>query len=123
MVVLIVNRALFFALSSSASCNDVHDCRTVPSIIFDCASTVLLCTWVALHLDVPKNLQKAWWEKCLRRIKWMMIALLAPEVVFGKAFLDWTESCKDLKKKLSEFGKTIGQYASVVHDVYCIIRG
>ena len=108
MVVLIFIRALSSALSSSASCNDVHDCRTVPSIVFNCASTVFLCTWVALHLDVPKSPQKAWWKKSLDRIKWVVAALLAPEFVFGKAFGDWIESCDDLKVKLSEFGTTIG---------------
>ena len=109
MVVLIVVRALYYAaLSSSASCNDVHDCRTVPSIVFNCASTVFLCTWVALHLNVPKNSQKAWWKRCLHRIKWVMIALLAPEYIFGQAFVDWIESCDNLKDKLSEFRTTIG---------------
>ena len=108
MVVLIFIRALSSALSSSASCNDVHDCRTVPSIVFNCASTVFLCTWVALHLDVPKSPQKAWWKKSLDRIKWVVAALLAPEFVFGKAFGDWIESCDDLKVKLGEFGTTIG---------------
>ena len=111
MVVLIVIRALYSALSSSASCNDVHDCRTVPSIAFNCASTVFLCTWVALHLDVPKNPQKSWGKRCLHRVKWVMIALLAPEFVFGKAFIDWTESCGQLKGKLSEFVTTFGQRA------------
>ena len=121
MVVLILIHTLSSAFkSSSASCNDVHDCRTVPSIIFNCASTVFLCTWVALHLDVPKDPRKAWWKRCLHRIKWVMIALLAPEAVFGRAFIEWAKSCDDLKEKLSEFGPTIGQ--PYVLSLQCVLH-
>ena len=125
MVVLILIHALSSALpSSSVSCNDVHDCRTIASIVFNCASTVFLCTWVALHLDVPENPQMPWWKRCLHRIKWVGIALLAPEFIFGKAFIDWTVSCDDLKDKLSEFGATIHNWTLyVAHNAYYIIRG
>ena len=118
MLVLIFIRALTSTLSS---CNDIHDCRTVPSIIFNCASTVFLCTWVALHLDVPTNPQKAWWKKCLHRIKWVMIALVAPEFIFGKAVIEWTESCQRLKAKLSELGTAIGQNAYSSLSSQCVL--
>ena len=49
-----------------------------------------------------------------------MIALLAPEVVFGSALLEWADSCDELKNKLSEFGTTIGQY--VAHNYQGMIR-
>jgi hypothetical protein len=104
---------LSFATSSSTTCNDIHDCRTVPSIIFNCASTIFFCTWIALHLDVPENPWEAWWKSPLRRIGWMIIALLAPEVVLLAAFGDWADSSDDLMRKVGEYGTEIGQYLSL----------
>ena len=107
MIVYRIIRAtspLSFAISSSTTCNDVHDCRTVPSIGFNCASTIFLCTWVALHLDVPEDPWEALWKSVLRRVGWTMMALLAPEAVLLMAFLDWIGSSNDLNNKLSEFG-------------------
>ena len=97
-------------ISSSTTCDDIHDCRTVPSIIFNCASTIFLCTWVALHLDVPKDPWEAWWKSLLRRLGWMMMALLAPEAVLLVAFTEWTASSGDIANKLGESGTTIGKY-------------
>ena len=40
----------------------------------------------------------------MRRIGWMMMALLAPESVLFVAFVDWIRSSDDLNDKLSKFG-------------------
>jgi len=93
---------LSFTISSSATCNDIHNCRTVPSIIINCASTIFLCTWVALHLDVPKDPWEAWWKTLLRRVGWMMVALLAPEAVLVFAISDWITSSEDLMDKVGQ---------------------
>jgi len=87
--------------SSSTGCNDVRECRTLPAIIFNCISTVILCTWVALRLDVPAGIpQPAPWTRLLHRVKWVTIALFAPEAILYKAFVDWTQSSNSLKRKI-----------------------
>src|ERR1700760_652037 len=91
------------AVPPSATCNDIHDCRTVLSIIYTCASTMLLCTWAALHLNVRRDPWKPWWKRTLRDVRWMMMTLLAPEFVLYRAFKQWTGSCEDLQDKLREF--------------------
>ena len=35
-----------------SSCKDIDECRTVTSIVWSCISTILLCTWTSLHLDI-----------------------------------------------------------------------
>ena len=40
----------------------------------------------------------------MRRVGWMMMALLAPEAVLFKAFFDWIDSSDNLNDKLSKFG-------------------
>jgi len=51
-----------------------------------CFSTLFICIWNALHLDIPLKRQSS-----LRRffftILWMFIALLTPEILFGAATL------------------------------------
>jgi len=86
-------------------CDDIHHCRTVPIIIFSCASTMFLCTWVAYHPDVPKNPEAVWWKKLSRRIRYMVVAFLAPEYVFWTALEQWTDACRnfvDIKEKYSD---------------------
>ncbi|KAM6490662.1 hypothetical protein JOM56_014005 [Amanita muscaria] len=79
-------------------CNDIRHCRTLQSIIYGCFSTVFLCTWTALHLDAP-------YPPLLRRVRWMMVALVAPEIIFMNAFYDWTISSDLLKKILKNYPK------------------
>ena len=105
---MIVQRAihiaasLFSAILPSSTCNDVHDCRTVSTIVYSCVSTVFLCTWAALHPNVPHDSWEPGWKRILKRIGWMAAALLAPEAVLVKAANQWTGSCRDLKEKLGE---------------------
>jgi hypothetical protein len=89
-------------ISPSTVCDDIHHCRTVAGIVFNCASTMFLCTWVAFHPDVPKNPEDDWWKKFLRRIKFMAKALLAPEYVFWNAFLEWVNSGDDVVRVFSQ---------------------
>ena len=63
---------------------------------------MFLCTWVAFHPDVPENSEDVWWKKLLRRIKFMAIALLAPEYVFWNAFWEWVNSGDDVVKVISQ---------------------
>jgi hypothetical protein len=40
--------------SASTSCNDLNHCRSLLGIIWSCFTTVFLCTWVAIHPNIPK---------------------------------------------------------------------
>ena len=73
-------------ISSTAMVCCDNDCRTVPSIIISCASMILLCTWVALHPDVPTNPYASLWKTPIKlfienRIVLMLVAFLAPELI------------------------------------------
>ena len=98
---MIVASALSSFASSRTACNDLHECRTLEGIIFNCISTVILCTWVALHTDVPARPDS--WTRFLHRVKWVTIALLAPEAILYKAFVEWTQCSTGLKRKIGEF--------------------
>ncbi|KAF7369953.1 hypothetical protein MSAN_00625100 [Mycena sanguinolenta] len=70
------------ARSTTDSCND--NSRTLFSIIWGCLATIFACTWVSVHPNVPppnqSHLQLFW-----RRLKMMLIAIVAPEIMVGFA--------------------------------------
>ena len=63
--------------------------RTYFDIIWSCASTLFICTWVAVHPNIPPrgegHIRWLW-----RRIKLMLWTLLVPELVFVWAYRQWS---------------------------------
>ena len=53
-------------------------------ILSTCIITMLLCVWTAVHLNVPPP--GSAWVPRLRKIGWLILALLAPEMV---AYTAW----------------------------------
>jgi len=69
---------------------------TLP-VIHGCLSTIVLCTWNALHLNLPADNEPSR-TKFLRKAKWMMIAILAPEAISILALREWSDTNMILKK-------------------------
>jgi hypothetical protein len=97
--ILAVNSSL--NLNSTMICDDALNCRTLPNIIFSCASTIFLCTWVALHPNVPKDPYEAW-SSFWQRVGLMLAALVAPEAILTWAFWDLAASSGLLVDIMSE---------------------
>ncbi|KAF7369949.1 hypothetical protein MSAN_00624700 [Mycena sanguinolenta] len=72
------------ARATTDSCKDIDNCRTLFSIVWGCLATIFACTWVSVHPNVPppnqSHLQLFW-----RRLKMMLIAMIAPEVIVAFA--------------------------------------
>ncbi|KAJ7079032.1 hypothetical protein C8R44DRAFT_654248, partial [Mycena epipterygia] len=66
------------------SCDDINNCRRLFDIIWGCVTTIFACTWVSVHPNVPPPNQgrlRLFW----RRLKMMLIAVIAPEIMMGFA--------------------------------------
>ncbi|KAJ7130464.1 hypothetical protein C8R44DRAFT_665575, partial [Mycena epipterygia] len=66
------------------SCDDINSCRRFFDIIWGCLTTIFACTWVSVHRNVPPPDQgkvALFW----RRLKMMLIAVIAPEIMVGFA--------------------------------------
>ncbi|KAJ7151308.1 hypothetical protein C8R43DRAFT_485640 [Mycena crocata] len=66
------------------SCDDINECRKLSDIIWGCLATIFACTWVSVHPNVPPPNQSRlalFW----RRLKLMLIAIIAPELMVGFA--------------------------------------
>lgn len=74
--------------AESSVCVDGNNCRTTWDIIWSCAATIFLCTWVSYHPDVPKSTYTKSRATAIR-IMSVIIAFLIPELVAAKAASDW----------------------------------
>ena len=80
-------------ISKSPSCDDIDHCRKLSSLIWSCLTTVFLCTWVALHPDVPKEYETRWVDRSKARVSLMLKMLLAPEWHVQRIYDDWRDGC------------------------------
>ena len=82
--------------NTPSSCEDINNCRTLLGIIWSCIATVFLCTWVAVHPNVPEPVDTQdmdFWPKCVHEIScffknkvvMFICALLVPEYVLAWA--------------------------------------
>jgi hypothetical protein len=55
------------------------------------SQTIFLCVWQAIHLNVPPPTEPPY-RQILRRIRWSILAVLAPEVVALNAWLQYREA-------------------------------
>jgi hypothetical protein len=55
------------------------------NILSTCLITLGLCLWTALHLNIPRHKQGTWGPK-LRKTRWLLLGLLAPEML---AYTAW----------------------------------
>ena len=88
------------------------DGRGTWSVVWSCLATIFICTWSALHLDVPKKNGVLYLLR--RKIGWMLVAILAPEVLSVRAFARYLRAralLKDLiKYASSEWTLTHAQF-------------
>ncbi|KAI9439388.1 hypothetical protein F5148DRAFT_862447 [Russula earlei] len=87
------------------SCDDPHGCRSLWDIIWSCAVTILLCTWVSVHPNIPSP-DERWPRVTLRRVGLMLAALFVPEVMIGWA-LRQRQAAVDLAERHKGEGWTI----------------
>src|ERR1700730_3906871 len=73
-------RPIDVVANQGISCNDLHQCRTLWSIVWSCVAVVLSCTWNSMHPNISGPYEK-WHRIALRRVGLMTAALIAPEFV------------------------------------------
>lgn len=78
--------------------------RGTMSLLLSCLTTIFLCTWTVLHLDVPENDEKRTMLATFRRKAiWMAITVIAPEIVVMYAVGEYTNA-RRTRKALSSKG-------------------
>ncbi|KZV87470.1 hypothetical protein EXIGLDRAFT_620578, partial [Exidia glandulosa HHB12029] len=55
------------------------DTRGTYDILSLCVSTLAICVWSAVHMDIPTN--KTFWNVHVKRIAWLAVGLILPEML------------------------------------------
>ncbi|KAL6722316.1 hypothetical protein ACLMJK_001423 [Lecanora helva] len=63
---------------------DQPNTRGTFDIIQSSFLTIFFCTWTCLHLNVPAP-NEGYWRPILRKFRWMVLTIFAPEFVFALA--------------------------------------
>ena len=71
-------------------------------IISLCLSTMFICVWNALHMDIP-TYRLSTGASVGQGVVWMLSTLLFPELLLLAALVQWT-GAKDLMKNASRLG-------------------
>jgi hypothetical protein len=80
--------------------------RGTMSLLLSCLTTIFLCTWTVLHLDVPRNDEKRTMVAMFRRkVIWRVVAAIAPEIVVWFAASDYLEARKMRRVLSSRSGR------------------
>jgi hypothetical protein len=70
------------------------------SLLYGCIFTIWICGWSAIHLNVPADSDNEL-TISLRKIKWTIITILAPEFPATNSWHDWVEA-RGLVKRLNK---------------------
>ena len=104
--------------------------RGTLQILWSCLGTLVLCTWTVQHLNIPQqsvpqttvqSLTRRVW-RFTRKLKWMLLTLIAPEYVLGKAFSDLLSARRHLPE-YEKFAETDGVAWSKGHTFLANMGG
>ena len=87
------------------------------SILWSCLATIFICTWSALHLNVPER--HGVWYLLFRRLEFMVFAAMAPELILFDAAENFF-GARDLSKYLVRQGN---QEWTWTHTQFAFARG
>ncbi|PVH97592.1 hypothetical protein DM02DRAFT_532971, partial [Periconia macrospinosa] len=85
------------------------------SILSNCIITILLCVWTAVHLNTPEYGGKT--KQNIRKVGWLFVGVLAPELV---AFMAWDQMQE--AKKLTKNMRKAHKWTNL-HSLYAIMGG
>jgi hypothetical protein len=67
------------------------------SLLSSCTITLGICVWTSIYLNLPSQGERSW-VRWARKVKWLFIAILAPEIVVFIAFQQCMVASDFLKK-------------------------
>ncbi|KIK64274.1 hypothetical protein GYMLUDRAFT_221623 [Collybiopsis luxurians FD-317 M1] len=93
--------------------------RSTSGIVWSCITTIFACTWVAIHPNVP-SIHALQHELFWRRVKILIVALIAPEFIIIWA-ANQLRSARDALKTLREFDAC--RHWTMTHGLFLVMGG
>ena len=94
---------------SRATCICPADQRSIWDILWSCLVTIIACSWVSVHPNIPAPNESSW-RILLRRLELMFWAIVGPEMIITWALRQWTGA-----RHLEELYK--GEPPSLIHSI------
>lgn len=105
--------------------------RGTYDILWSCLFTLLVCTWTIQHLNIPKQTPDCTtWSQSLKdniervwgRLKWMLLTLILPEFLVGKALQDFARA-REFSRVIQEIARADGVRWTMTHSFYADMGG
>jgi hypothetical protein len=105
--------------------------RGTLDILWSSLFTLLICTWTVQHLNVPEQTPdpESWQQKLKEtlqrsgtKVKWMIVTLIVPEFLVGRAFQDWMMAKKSFSQ-MKEFAEKDDVKWTLTHAYYANMGG
>lgn len=72
------------------------DERGTLDIVWTCVSTLFICLWSMLHLNIPSQ-KDTFWNIFWRKARWLLLGVVAPEVPMLFAAGQWASAKRSVK--------------------------
>jgi hypothetical protein len=104
--------------------------RGTLDILWSSISIIILCTWSVQHLNIPLQSRPQTTRQKIgrkiflleRKVRWMLINVLAPEVTVAKASADLA-SARSITRELAEWAEKDGVDWSLAHSFFANMGG
>ncbi|ESK85406.1 hypothetical protein Moror_5910 [Moniliophthora roreri MCA 2997] len=105
----------------TGECIDINGCRTTTGILWSCLSVILICTWVAIHPNIPRvGTHSA--VVVYKNIEHMVIAILAPEIIILWAMRQWY-SARAIAEKYKGYGWGMSHAFFIIMGGFALYEG
>ena len=81
---------------STPACICPADQRSIWDILWSCLATILACSWVSVHPNIPGPNESSW-RVFRHRLELMFWAVIGPEMIIAWALRQWL-SARQLEK-------------------------
>src|SRR5277367_3007849 len=92
--------------------------RGTINLLWSCLSTVFLCTWTVLCLNVPAR-DDSFWVQIRRKAKWSLIVVFGPEILVSFAIGQWASA----RRSVAAFQELGYHEWTIRHAYYCDMGG
>ncbi|ORY15728.1 hypothetical protein BCR34DRAFT_558444 [Clohesyomyces aquaticus] len=108
LLFFMVRHVVSSSVVETATWTSAPNLRGTSDLLVSCILTLTICVWSALHLNVPTS-DSTLRQRNLRRTKWIILGIFAPELVVSTAFAQYLtarwlrrEILEDLKYRKAE---------------------
>ena len=103
------NATMTISNLSTPACICPADQRSIWDILWSCLATLLACSWVSVHPNIPGP-DESRWRVFLRRLELMFWAVIGPETIITWALRQWLAA-----RHLEMLYK--GELSSLIHSM------